>query len=307
MADKEPKDVVEEIINPDPFCPVRLTRMVNRGRTTDKWFIELQKPESEDWQEVAGTKVVHSANYRLVTNAEVHRMAADVMGQTGLAFQPVPTWGGGHSKGLIWNGRYYLERWYTPDVKVQSPHGADIMLGMEVRNSYDKSCRVGLAFFAMHCACSNQFYGRNLLGEPFNFSHIGDAGELSDNVQDALATLTDKARGFGKIVPTINLLTGTSVAGMDDFLALRRKVVETTGLEFRDRQILDELSGNGITKKVGISVGEAYGSPSSFWAITNAFTAITTHQVGGLRGQDQAARFVDFMIDEAKARNAAVA
>lgn len=303
--DIKPEVIDPEIVNTDPFCPVRLTQMRNRGRATDKFFVELQKPHSEEWQEILGTKVVHSANYRLVTNTEVHAMAATVMGRTNLAFKPVPTYGGGHSKSLLWNGKYYLERWYTPDVRITTPQGAEVMLGVEVRNSYDKSCRVGLAFFAMHCACSNQFFGGNLLGEPFDFSHIGTQGELTGNFEAALAQLQDKANNFARILPTIRLLSETHIPTVQNFLELRKKVTDTTGLEFRDRQILDELSGRGITRKVGIDVGQAYGDADSFWALSNAFTAITTHAVGGLRGQEQSSRFVDFMVKEAQERLAA--
>jgi len=304
---EDTKDIAIESdhINPDPFCPVRLTPIRNRGRVTDKYMIELQRPDSPEWADIAGVRAVHTANYRLVTNQQVHSMAAGVMAQTGMTFKPVHTWGQGHSKSLLWNGRHYLERWYTPDVKVATPHGSEIMLGLEVRNSYDGACKVGLAFFAMHCACSNQFYGDNILGQPYNFSHIGQSGELTGDIEGALGELQGKAEAFGRIVPTMRALTEARFESLEDFLVLRRKMTVTTGLEFRDRQILDELDGHGITSKLGIVVGKAYGPPDSLWALANAFTAVMTHAVGGLRGQDQSGRAVDFLVTEAKERLAA--
>jgi hypothetical protein len=303
MNNEETKNTTKNIINPDPFCPVRLTLIENRGRATDKYMVELQKPNSEEWEDIPGTKAVHSTNYRLVTNSEVHKLALDVMGKTDMEFKHVPTYGRGHSKSLVWDGKHYLERWYTPDVRVDTPHGSSVMLGMEVRNSYDGHDNVGLAFFGMHCACSNQFFSSRLFDEPFKFSHVGDHGELQDDIEGALATLNVKAGNFANIVPTLNMLMGTRLTSVEAFLNLRKKMVEQTGLEFRDKAIMDELSGVGITHDVGVNIGHAYGAPDSLWALANAFTAITTHAVGGLRGQQHATRAVDWLIEETREMN----
>lgn len=299
MSDEKEAKKDSDIINPDPYCPVRLTRINIRGKPTDKFTIELQKPDCEEWVDVPGVSAVHSSNYRLVTNAQVRDMAQEVFRQTGMQFERVPSWGQGHSRGLFWNGKHYLERWYTPDVRIDTPQGSQVMLGIEVRNSYDNACKVGLAFFAMHCACSNQFYGRSLFGDPLTFSHIRESGDLTDDISDALDQLRGQAQSFGKIAPVITKLNNTSFGGMEEFLALRNRMMDATGLDFRDKQMLDEMSGHGITKKVGIDIKGHYGAPDRYWALANAFTAITTHSVGGLRGHEQAARAVDFLIDDA--------
>ena len=72
-----------------------------------------------------------------------------------------------------------------------------------------------------------------------------------------------------------------------------------TGSEFRDKQILNELTGCGITKECGIN--STYEDPSSFWSIANAYTAVTTHGIDGPRGSDISGRVVDFMVARAKA------
>ena len=293
-----------EIINADPFCPARLSRVLNRGRATDKFFVELQKPDSEEWMEIPGTSVVHGSNYALVPNYQVHEMAQKVMAASKMNFQPIPTWGHGHSAPIVWSGKHYLERWYSPDVKFETPQGGQIMMGMQVCNSYDKSCQVGLSFFAMHVACSNQFHGRNLMGKPFQFAHIGDNGNLGEDFQSALDGLRNRAACFASVAPKIQMLSDTHVESLDDFLGLRQKCIDVTGLEFRDKQLLDELHNHAVTKGVGIDVGNTYGKPSSFWAIGNAFTAITTHAVGGLRGQEHSSRMTDFLLKEAELRAA---
>lgn len=291
-----------EMLNPDPYCPVRMTRILDtRGAVTDKFMTEVQTPE-QVWRPIPGVRTVHGAGYRLVTNAQVRDMAHTAMEATKLNFEQVPSWGNGHSRGITWNGKYYLERWYTKDVYVEAPNGSKVMLGLEVRNSYDDSCKVGLAFFAMHCACSNQFFSHNMFGKPFTFSHIGDGGELDDELNPTRDALLQNAGRFGAVLPHIKQLCDARFMTMQEFLDLRRRMAVKTKAEFRDRQILDELAGDGITKKLGIEVGQAYGTPDSYWALANAYTAVTTHMVGGLRGQELSQRATDFLIQDARAK-----
>lgn len=294
------------VINKDPFAPVRLTRIVdNRGRATDKFMVELQAEDSEDWINIPGVGAVHSSKYRLVSNRTVHDMGQKVMQKTGLEFEPLPGMKGQKAAALTWNGRSYVERWYTKGVKVMSPQGTEIMLGLEVRNSYDDACKVGLAFFAMHTVCQNQFHSGKLLGEPFQFGHIGDSGELDGDFESAIGALEDKATNFARIVPHLNALMEAKVEGLNEFLELRDRMNAITGVTLRDRELMDELSGHGITGKLGITRADGtrpYGDPSTLWAIMNACTAITTHAVGGLRGSDQASRVTDFLLREASAR-----
>lgn len=289
------------LINADPFCPVRLSRILNNGRATDKFMVEIEKEDGSGFVEIPGVKGVHSANYRLVTNRRVHDMAAAVMDKTGMTFKPVPSFSGGHSRGIIWNGASYIERWYAPDVMVKSPQGTQVMLGMEVHNSYDKACKVGLSFFGMHVICSNQFFSRNLFGVPFDFTHIGGEGELDDDFDRAFDTLQKQAEGFGQIAPRLELLGNTRVETMADFLDLRQRMADTAGIILRDREVLDELHGIGTTRKCGVTAADTgiYGDPGTYWALANAITAIATHLMGGLRGQDYSERAVDFLLKDA--------
>lgn len=294
-----------EMLNPDPYCPVRMSPILDsRGAATDKLMVELQTPE-QVWRPIPGVRTVHGAGYRLVTNAQVRDMAHVAMEATGLKFEQVPTFGVGRSQGTTWNGKYYLERWYTRDTQVMSPTGHAVMLGLEVRNSYDDSCRVGLAFFAMHCACHNQFFSKRLFGVPLSFSHIGEGGNLDAEVESSRSMMLMHAERFGAVMPHIQKLCDTRFLTMQEFLELRRRMAVKTKAEFRDRQILDELDGRGITRSLGIEVGQAYGTPDSYWALANAYTAVTTHMVGGLRGQELSMRATDFLIADAEAKTAA--
>ena len=293
-----------EIVNPDPFCDVRLENIEHAGRKTDKYLIALQDPETPTlFREIPGVGTVHSADYSLVSNKQVHDMAAKVIDESGLTFEPVPTWGEGHSQNLYWNGRRFSEKWFCKDTAVAVPGGSSMMLGMEVTNSYDGSAKVGLAFFAMHVACSNQFYSNNMLGCPFEFQHVNHGGHLDQDIGDAMFQIQEKAKNFSKIAPNIKKLQGAHVESFEDFLALRRELSTTTGVEVRDRQLLDELSGDGITAELKMK-DVKYNDPSSLWDISNAYTAVTTHLVGGPRGSDHSQRVVDFLLKKAIACSA---
>jgi hypothetical protein len=169
------------------------------------------------------------------------------------------------------------------------------MLGLEARNSYDGSCKVSLGFFAMHVACSNQFVSNKLLGEPFVFPHQ-QSGRIDEDFGTALDTIRDRAALFGQAALQLQELNHAHVESFGDFLKLRKECQNETGVDFRDRALLDELSGCGSTHKLGIDVKGAYGHPDSYWAIANAYTAITTHDVGGMRGSDQSSRVLNFLL-----------
>jgi len=288
-----------EIINKDPFCEVRLENITHGGHKTDKFLIALQHPEApETFLEIPGVGTVHSADYTLVTNKQVHDMASQVIVDSHMTFEPVPTWGEGHSKNLYWNGRRFSEKWFCKDTAVAVPGGSSMMLGMEVTNSYDGSAKVGLAFFAMHVACSNQFYSCNMMGQPFEFPHVNRGGKLEEDIGDAMLQIQEKASTFGKIVPNIKRMQETHVASFKGFLNLRKELTTTTGVEIRDKQLLDELSGEGITSELKMH-DVHYKDPSSYWDIANAYTAVTTHLVCGPRGSDHSQRVVDFLLKRA--------
>jgi len=290
-----------EIVNKDPFCDVRLENIMHGGHKTDKFLIALQDPvTSNQFREIPGVGTVHSADYTLVSNRQVHDMANQVIVDSGMTFEPVPSWGEGHSANLFWNGRRFSEKWFCKDTAVAVPGGSSMMLGMEVTNSYDGSAKVGLAFFAMHVACSNQFYSNNMLGCPFEFPHVNRGGKLEEDIGEAMQQIQEKASTFGKIVPNIKRMQGMHVGSFKGFLQLRRELTATTGVEIRDKQLLDELSGNGITSELQMKDVQ-YNDPSSYWDISNAYTAVTTHLVGGPRGSDHSQRVVDFLLQKALA------
>lgn len=286
------------MINDDPFAPVQLRNIENAGRKTDKFWVEIEDSETNEFREIPGVGVVHGSDYQLVSNRQVHDMAVGVLDETGMVYKPLPTFGAGHSEPLNWNGRRFSAKWFVEDAAVDVPGGSKMMLGVEARNSYDGSCKVGLAFFAMHLVCSNQFYSNNLLGTPFVFPHVNKGGNLEEDIGLAMAQIRAQAAGFVKVGPNMRMLQDTRVDKFTDFLALREQLKATAGLEFRDKVILDELSGRGPSAAMEIPTAD-YSDPSTYWSIGNAYTAVCTHQVGGVRGADQSGRVIDFLLNSA--------
>lgn len=293
-----------KLINPDPFCDVRLQQIEHKGKLTDKYMVEIMDAKTSEFVELPGVSTVHSDNYHLVTNKQVHDLALNVIDRIGMPFEPIRTFGSGHSKPVYWNTKRFSAKWYSPSVSFDEPQGGSkMMLGMEVTNSYDGSSKVGLAFFAIRLACANQFYSNHLLGRPFEFSHLMGDGDIQQDILGATQDLADTASNFGRLAPSMKLLADTHVTSFKDFLQLRKDIQASTGTEFRDKQILNELSGCGITKECGIN--STYEDPSSFWSIANAYTAVTTHGIDGPRGSDVSARVVDWMVSRAKSLAAA--
>jgi len=290
------------IINSDPFCDVRMHNIEDSaGEKTDKYMVEMQLPDSNEYKPIPGVGVVHGNDYQLVTNSQVRDMVTETISASGLSFKPLRSTNSDTRSHIYWNGRRFSQKWYCPDANIPAPGGSSMMLGLEAINSYDGSCKVGLAFFAMHVVCSNQFYSNNILGRPFEFVHVNRGGELEDDIDDALDQIKLKASSFSQITPYLNRLKAAEVRDFDDFLQIRRCIKDETGCEIRDKQLLDELSGHGVTANLGLT-GVKYNNPSSFWNIANAYTAITTHAVGGPRGSDQSSRVLDWLINEATNR-----
>lgn len=295
---------VKEMVNEDPFCEVRLANIEHAGHQTDKHLIEMADGNTGDFREIPGVSTVHSDDYKLVTNSEVKDMAAEVVENTGMDFRPLPSvHSNSKASSVFWNGRRFSQKWYTPDTAQSVPGGSEMMLGMEVTNSYDGSCKVGIAFFAMHMLCANQFYSNNLMGRPYEFPHVNRGGELSDDFTGALNQIQEKASGFGRIGASMQKLSEKHIGDFGDFLDFRNRLHADTRAEIRDKQVLDELSGKGVTRDLELS-GITYDRDNpSYWDFANAYTAVSTHNVGGTRGSDQSRRVLDWVVKDAQASN----
>jgi len=270
-----------EIINQDPFCDVRIKQLEHEGNRLDKFVVEMEAPENGGYRVLPGTNTVHSENYQLIPNLRIHQMVLDVLSRTGREFAPVPEFGGGYSKSICWNGKKYCERWYLQDAEQVLPNGNNITLGLEAFNSYDGSLAAGIRFFVMHMLCSNQFYSSNLLKE-FIFYHYRSAnGNLEADIDETVGHINSQAVNFTKIVPFFSTLQEKQIDKFDDFLKIRQGI-NTFWTKSRENDVLDEMSGNGITAQLGMA--QNTDTNLSYWKLLNAYTAVSTHRIGGFPG-----------------------
>jgi hypothetical protein len=302
MAEKVEAKKRTDMINRDPFCPVRLQNVEINGKATDK-FVVMMQDEAGAQQPLVGVNAVHSADYTLVPNRQVFDMISDVLTRAKAKFEPIPTFGAGHSTPTYWDGKRYSAKWFTKDVIVDGPSHA-IAMGVEAINSYDGSQPVGIRFFAMHVLCANQFYIQNQLGS-FIFRHVSrDAGiNLTENVNDTLSMLREQAGRFVSVAGRFKELSTKRIKNFKDFLQMRSEANTKFWSPSRDSDVLDELNGTGITHTLGIP--QQNQDPASLWSILNAYTAVCTHRIGGFNGSNLSDSVTQFMLNRAELKAAA--
>ena len=288
-------------VNTDPFAEVQLKQIFNNGRATDKWLTEMRDEQGE-WRELAGTGTVHSENYRLVSNRQVHDLmtaAISKVAGSGVEFNPIPAFPGSTTGPVNWTGKRFVERWYTKDVAIQPNDGGQVFLGVEARNSYDGDCKVKIGFFSMHVVCNNQFTSNHLLGQPFTLPHTTAVPDLDENIDEVIRIVASKAATFGQTLGSINKLCDfkfSSPMHRDEFL---NECELKTGLVFNDRKIRLELAGRGITSQIPeLNLGNKfYADPTSMYGLLQAVSAVNTHDCPGLGGAEKTSRFLDFAIE----------
>lgn len=288
-------------VNEDPFAEVQLKQIFNNGRATDKWLTEMRDPAGE-WRELAGTGTVHSENYRLVSNKQVHDLMTAAISKVagkGVEFLPIPNYPGSTNSPIKWTGKKFVEGWYTRDVTVHPKDGGTVFLGVEARNSYDGDCKVKIAFFVMNCACANQLHGSNLLGQPFTLPHTVATPDLEENIDEVIRIVAAKAATFGAIISNLDRMCDwkfDNVMQRDDFLNICE---DRTGLVLNDRKLRLEMAGRGITSQIPeLNLGNRfYTDPHSMYGLVQAVSAVNTHDCPGLGGSEKTARFLDFAID----------
>jgi hypothetical protein len=286
-----------DMINTDPFCDVDLMEL---NETQGKYRVVRLKDEEGEWQPIESKGAIHGEAYRLVPNTQVRQIAEDVLTRTGMQFEPL-NWGhdpdATKNRAIVWDGKKYAQRWFMPDVSV-NVNGGDLhkmMLGVQAVNSYDGAYKFGLQFFMMACECLNQFHTGNLLGG-FTFNHF-DRGDstLEADVDGAIRMIGNQAEMFTKALPKLQWLMAQDNPSMADFLRIRTQLANLRPAwpAAYDGAVLDELAHSGITK--GLNMAQTAGT-GNLWGILNAYTAVTTHKVGGFRGAELSRAVTDHFV-----------
>lgn len=288
-----------EMINNDPFCDVDLMPL---NETGSKYNVVRLRDEEGDFRAIDSKGAIHGESYRLVPNTKVRQIAEDVLTRTDMHFEPMGTGGDPdvtRNRSIVWDGKKYAQRWCLPEVNMTvNGSGTNMMLGVQAENSYDGSYKFGLQFFMMACECLNQFHTGNLLGG-FTFRHF-DRGDhtLEEDIDEAINLIGNQAEMFTQALPKLKWLREQSVSGMHEFLEVRRAVASLKPAmpASNDTHILDELANRGVTSNLGL--GQT-ADPDTLWGILNAYTAVTTHKIGGFRGAELSRAVTDHFVSRA--------
>jgi len=298
-----------EVINEDPYCKVDLSPVEG---LRDMNVTRLFNPETNAMEPIPGKGAIHAEGYKLVTNERVHQMVQDVLTRSGQEFEQMPLRHGSKAGTHTWDGKRFSARWLLKDVNTEisdptTRSRAPLHLGVEAINSYDGSCKVGIQFFAMSMLCHNQFYSHNVLGG-FTFRHYESrsSNSLDGDIDDAMGLISQQAVQFAQAGPLLSKMAATPVSGpfpgaqtnLDGYLAVRSHLKKTWRPSY-DPHVLDEMSQNGITKSLGIEEQTAH--CNNLWGLLNAYTAVSTHKIGGFNGVNLGRIAMDSFVGWAKA------
>jgi hypothetical protein len=91
---------------------------------------------------------------------------------------------------------------------------------------------------------------------------------------------------------------------MDGFLQIRKELMalKPGWRPSNDKHILDELAHEGVTRDLGMP---QTADPDTLWGILNAYTAVTTHTIGGFRGVELSRAITDHFVTKAPDTQAA--
>lgn len=287
-------------INPDPYCDVD-TELINMaGKQTNKCVVRLRDPDTKQMVALDTLGAIHNAEtYALITNRRLQQASHDIMTRSRLQFEPLPAVHGSKSEPVIWDGKRYIARFYTPDVAsdikpVDGSPSQRILLGMQITNSYDGSLGCAMEFFMMNMVCANQFYSGHMI-TGFNLKHYRRSdNDIEFELDDAVRAIEQQADQFGRLLPRFAQLTGMPVGealndgkgeryvdSLSGFLNFRNRLGNSWKSSF-DPYLLDELSGRGVSSRMQ-GVGRT-GGHRSMWDLLNTYTAVCTHQIGGFSG-----------------------
>jgi len=295
------------VINTDPFCDVDLLPL---EETQGKYaVVRLKNAETGTFTPLDTKGAIHGRDYRLVPNTLINQLAQDVLTKTEMPFEllnQAKEFNGHRGQHTVWDGKKFARRWIINQAHSDDRLGT-LMMGVEAVNSYDGSFKVGLQFFFINTDCVNQFHSGNLMGS-FIFSHF-DRGDrtLEADIEQAVTMVGQQAKSFALVLPKLRELLKPMTNGTDSlsrFLAIRDELAAETPAwpPSYDGDVLDELRGCGPTAKLKLPQRHSVTSGKhTLWDLLNAYTAVTTHKVGGFRGTSLSRMVTDHFVARAAA------
>jgi len=219
-----------------PYLPVYMTPLYTQAGVPSNRVSVILDPDNLAME--VGTV---SADYRLVENKDVERVAADVLEKTGM-----------HSElsSLYFDGKHFRKRWILPDLSIEPRVGDFVQVAIDAHNSYDGSSTFGLAFNLQRLVCGNGMVVDFQLGG-YRFRHYGSES-FEQELEAAGSRIMELAGRLETIVPRLRSLTDTP---------LSRAETQTV---FRDLSIPKTTQAE-VYQKI---------EEDNWWGLYNAFTDV---------------------------------
>jgi hypothetical protein len=231
----------------DPFTPVALEKMTVGGEEVPKLAV-MVKDDLGKFQLASAV----SPGYQLISNEVAQNVMDDIMTRSN------QTW---HKHSSLWDGRRFSAAYFN-DEEIMSVGSGEaqrsLRLGIQLRNSYDGSCSMGIEMFICAYECKNQFFQRNRFGN-FVIRHTTDGGNADWDVEDAIQQISLGGEGLLQLAPRFEEMTKKPMT-----LPLLQGAVNKDLVPF----------GKWADVLKGIE-------EETEWGLYNALTSIATHNIKG--------------------------
>ncbi len=292
------------VINSNPLCRVDLAPIDVAGVRTSGVCVRLEHPDTHEMVPIDTNAAHHSTSYQLISNEMVNNALSNVFARTGMAARPLGSHRMSKSAAYDWDGRRW-NAYYVLDGINRQVNGNNMRLGVRAYNSYASETGAGVAFFLMAMECLNQFHMGNMLSG-FFMKHQQRAGSnLEIDLADATERMAERISQLDTIMPKLEEMSQFPVerlaahkedGALGGLLGLRQQLVGIGAWRpAYDSDLLDELAhvgptsdllkdGEGLHENFRVLLRGDSSNHHSLWGALNAFTAVTTHRIGGFPG-----------------------
>ena len=178
-------------VNVSPFAPVELQPLLTAdGDKTNRCAVIL---DPDGIREQVG---VVSNDYKLISNRAVIDAAEEIIRNTDLQFKDHHT---------MWNGKQFRRRYILPDLVREVQVGDVVALALDIRNSFNGSLTVGIAFNMLRLECENGLICCSLLGG-FALKHLGDKN-FETELNLASESILNLGQRLDNILPVFSEMT----------------------------------------------------------------------------------------------------
>ena len=287
-------------INPDPFCPVVLKQLSTADKQSiDSYVVALQPGDNpsataEDYTPVPGKSMIHGTDYKLITNSDARDLADSILAKIGQRSTAFPDDHLTTKSKTFWDGKRFAAKYIFPEITANI-NNRPVNLGLGIFNSYDGSMPLKVSFYILRMNCFNQFRSSNSFDDFVFYHFVNGTRTLAEDINMSIEHLRAQIDQFPtKVEKMFSPLVQLKLEDTTSFLRFRHGLIGKWPSSL-DANVLDELENGAVTKEEGLVDGWA-GPPVNLWNIANAYTAVSTHKVGGIRGDELGQMVMDHAL-----------